>query len=135
MSLHGGTREKQEGLGRWSAFALDNPQFHVGPDSDPRAQGIPTSRFSFMHAQVRRERFRVFEEMLSRYETDGIELNLTSNPPFCRFSQSGQLAPIMTQWIRDLRQVADKAPKSPGSTQAHLRSDSGPPRRLEDHGI
>ena len=114
VSLHGGTREKQEGLGRWSAFALDNPQFHVGPDPDPRAEGISTSRFSFMHAEVRQERFRVFEELLSRYETDGIELNLTSNPPFCRFSQAGQLAPLMTQWIRDLRRVADKAQKAQG---------------------
>ncbi len=114
VSLHGGTREKNEGLGRWSAFALDNPQFHVGPDPDPRARGIATSRFSFMHDEVRQERFRVFEEMLTGYETDGIELNLTSAIPFCRFSEANQLAPIMTRWIRNLRQVADAAQQAQG---------------------
>lgn len=114
VSLHGGTRKKQEGLGRWSAFALDNPQFHVGPDPDPRAVDLPTSRFSFMHAEVRQERFRVFEELLSRYETDGIELNLTSEPPFCRFNQTNELAPLITQWIKDLRKVADNAQRAQG---------------------
>ena len=99
VSLDGGTREKNEGMGPWSAFALDNPQFHVGPDPDPRAKGIPTSRFSFLHEEVRQERFRVFEEMLSRYETDGIELNLTSAMPYCLFSQASQLAHQNLLWL------------------------------------
>lgn len=114
VSLHGGTRAEQEGLGRWSSFALDNPQFHVGPDPDPRAKGILTSRFSFMHTEVREERFRVFKEMLSQYETDGIELNLTSQMPYCQFSEVSQLAPLMTQWIRTLREQADKAQQAQG---------------------
>ena len=40
VSLHGGTREKLEGLGRSTAFTMDNPQFQVGDDPDPRAKGI-----------------------------------------------------------------------------------------------
>ena len=114
VSLQGGTRKDNEGLGRWSAFAMDNPQFHVGEDPDPRAKDIRKSRFSFLHPQVREERFRVFEELLSRYETDGIELNLTSSMPFCRFDQADELALVMTQWIRDLREVADKAQQAQG---------------------
>ena len=114
VSLQGGTREKNEGLGRWSAFAMDNPQYHVGDDPDPRARDINKTRFNFMHEAVREERFPVFEELLSRYETDGIELNLTSATPFCRFDQAGEMAPVMTQWIRELRKVADKAQQAQG---------------------
>ena len=109
VSLEGGTRTEHEGMGRWSAFAMDNPQFKVGIDPDPRAEGILKTRFNFLHEEVRNERFRLFEEMLTRYETDGIELNLTMTMPFCRFGQVSRLAPIMTQWIRELREVADKA--------------------------
>ena len=114
VSLEGGTRAHHEGLGRWGAFAMDNPQFQVGNDPDPRAKEILKTRFNFLHEEVRKERFRLFEEMLAQYETDGIELNLTATIPFCQFSQAGQLVPIMTQWIRDLRQVADKAEQDQG---------------------
>ncbi len=114
VSLQGGTREDNEGLGRWAAFAMDNPQFHVGEDPDPRAQDIDKARFNFLHPEVREERFRVFEELISRYETDGVELHLTWSMPFCRLDQVAELAPVMTQWIRDLRQVADKAQQAQG---------------------
>ncbi len=109
VSLHSASRETHENLGRWSAFALDNPQFQVGEDPDPRAAGVMKTRFSFLHAEVREERFRIFAELLSNYETDGIELNLTSAMPYCRFSEVDRLAPLFTQWLRDLRRVADQA--------------------------
>ena len=91
VSVHGGNRKEHEGLGRWTAFTLDNPQFQVGHDPDPRAKGINESRFNFLHAEVRNERFRLFEELLSDYATDGVELNLTSEMPFCRFKEVGQV--------------------------------------------
>ena len=114
VSLHGGNRKEHEGLGRWTAFTLDNPQFQVGEDPDPRAKGVNQHRFNFLHAEVRKERFQLFQELLSDYETDGIELNLTSAMPFCRFSEVQQLAPIMTDWLRDLRLVADRAQQTQG---------------------
>ena len=114
VSLHGGPREKVEGLGRSTAFTMDNPQFQVGDDPDPKAKGISTSRFSFLHEEVRQERLRLFEEMLAAYETDGIELNLTSAMPYCKFSEAERLAPIMTQWLRKLRAIADNAQEKQG---------------------
>ena len=122
VSLHGGLRERLEGLGRSTAFTMDNPQFQVGDDPDSRAKGnkysesgaMLTSRFSFLHEKVRQERLRLFEEMLTDYETDGIELNLTDAMPYCKFSEADRLAPIMTQWIRDLRAIADMAQEKQG---------------------
>ena len=109
ISLHGASRETHENLGRWSSFALDHPQFQVGEDPDPRGAGIMKTRFSLLHAEVREERFRLLSEMLSDYETDGVELNLTFAMPYCRFSEVDRLVSLLTQWLRDLRLVADRA--------------------------
>ncbi len=101
------------GHGRTSDFVFNNPQFQVGKDDDPRAACLQPTRFSFLQAEVRKERFRIFEELLSRYETDGIEI-WSEFGPLCKLNQVGQLAPVMTQWLRDLRAVAQKAEQALG---------------------
>ena len=114
VGFEGGDRETSGGLGRKSDFVYDHPQFQVGEENDPRAQYVAPNRFSFLHPEVREQRFLVFEEFLSRYETDGILLNLIDLAPFCKFSEVKQLAPVLTQWIRDLRRVAVKAEHDQG---------------------
>ena len=56
----------------------------------------------------------MFGELLARYETDGIELNLAEMVPMCRFSEVSQLKPILTEWIRNLRDAAREAERSQG---------------------
>ncbi len=114
VTLYGGTRAADGGSGFLSDFVYDHPQFQTGEDRDSRAALADPARFSFLHPELRRERFLVFEELLARYETDGIELNLTEHVPFCKFGEVGELAPILTQWIRELAQVARKAEKAQG---------------------
>src|SRR5262249_30096863 len=112
VGLQGGDRATHGGWGRKSDFVYDHPQFQVGQDSDPRAKNLPPTRFSFLHPEVRRECFRVFEELVSRYETDGLELNLAEDDaafPYCRFDEVELLAPILTQWIREVRAAARRA--------------------------
>jgi len=114
IGLQGGERAVDGGFGRKSDFVFDNPKFQVGKENDPRAKHVDPARFSFLHAEVRRERFRVFEELLVRYETDGIELNLVDFAPFCLFSQVGRLSEVLTAWLRELRVVAHKAEEAQG---------------------
>ena len=114
VTLSGGDRAIDGGLGRKSDFVYEHPEFQVGAEEDPRASDASITRFSFLHPEVREERFQVSEELLARYETDGIELNMTDFVPFCRFDEVEELAPIMTQWIRDLREVARKAEEKQG---------------------
>ena len=109
VTLSGGDRATDGGLGRKSDFVYEHPEFQVGEEDDSRASGTWSTRFSFLHSEVRKERFQVSEELLTRYATDGIELNMTDFVPFCRFDEVEELAPIMTQWIRDLRAVARNA--------------------------
>ena len=84
VTLSGGDRATDGGLGRKSDFVYEHPEFQVGEEDDPRASDASTTRFSFLHPEVREERFQVSEELLARYETDGIELNMTDFVPFCQ---------------------------------------------------
>jgi len=109
VCLQGGDRATHGGLGRKSDFVYNNPQFQVGDENDLRNKQTPPSRLNFLRPEVRRERMTVFTELLTRYETDGIELNLAETVPYCPFNEVDRLAPVMTQWIRDLGAVARKA--------------------------
>lgn len=118
VNLHGGDRATFGGQGRKSDFAYDHPQFQVGEDQDPRAKHLSPTRFNFLHPEVRQERFLVFEELLARYPTDGIELILAHSEaaagPFCKFSEVPKLAPVLTKWLSELRAAARKAEQAQG---------------------
>ena len=112
VNLVGGDRKTHGGLGRKCDFVYEHPEYQVGPEDDPRAEYVSPERFSFLHAPVREYRFRMFAELLSRYTTDGIELNLLNDIPFCPFRDAQALTPLMTDWLRGLRAVAEDAEKS-----------------------
>ena len=121
VCIVGGDRAASIGYGRTSDFVYNHPQYYVGPDNDARAQRserfFRPERMSFLHADVRKERFLIFEELLTQYETDGIELDLSIDNefgPYCRFDQIGQLAPILTEWVRDLRAIAAREEQAQG---------------------
>lgn len=114
VNFQGSRREQSAGLGRTTDWVYEHPQFEVGVEDDPRAAELDDKRFNFLHEEVRHKRFVIYEEYLSRYETDGVDLDLCSFSPFCRFDESDKLAPLMTAWIADLRGVADKAEQAQG---------------------
>ena len=108
-TVTGGVREPYVWEGGNSDFAFDNPHFQVGKDEDSRSKYTDSTRFNFLHEEVRDERFRLFEEMLTGYETDGVVLNLTELVPLCKFSEVNDLSNVLTEWIRKLRDVAAKS--------------------------
>ena len=143
VCILGGDRAVDNGMGRISDFVYNHPQYQVGPDDDPRAKKparfFGPKRMSFLHPEVRKERFLICEELLSRYETDGIELDLSIDNdfgPFCRFGEVGRLAPILTQWISELRAVANKAEQAQGRRKRiYVRIPAGPPASWEVVGF
>ena len=130
-----GDKEVERGFGRKSDFVFDNPQYYVGEDDHPKAKFLGrmfgTERLNFLHAEVRRERFQIFEELLTNYESDGVELDLSLDNefgPLCRFGEVAQLAPVLTQWIRDIREVALKTERAQGRRKRiYIRIPSGSP--------
>jgi len=109
VNFDGGDRETAGGLGRKTDFVYDHPEYQVGEEGDPRAEGVSPTRFSFLHEEVRHKRFELFEELLTRYESDGVDLDLADHVPMCRFDEVETIAPILTDWLRRLRRVADEA--------------------------
>jgi hypothetical protein len=116
LCIVGGDRSEDQGYGRKSDFAYDHPEYYVGPDSHPNARHLGRffgpSRMNFLRPEVRDERFHLFEELLSRYESDGVEVDLSIDNefgPFCRFEDVPKLAPLLAQWLAKLREAADEA--------------------------
>lgn len=121
-NFQGNTRELASGLGRTSDWVFDHteqyacgdttlsppPPVSPGPGSNG-ATKIDPLRFSWLHQPVRQRRFAEFEELLSRYTTDGVEVNFVDFAPLCRFDEVEAVAPLVTQWLRDLRKVAEAA--------------------------
>lgn len=107
------TTEAVRGTGRTSDFVFDNPQLRVGPDDDPRAEHVSPTRMNFMYPAVREERLRIYEELLTRYETDGIEVQ-SEVLPICKYSEAARCAPLLTAWLRQLRTIAKTAEQSQG---------------------
>jgi hypothetical protein len=114
VNFQGGDRLNDGGLGRKTEFVYEHPHFQVGEEDHPLAPHTEAKRFSFFHPEVREQRFLVFEEFLRRYPTDGIELDLAQFIPMCRFDQVDELAPVLTQWLAELHQVAQAAEKDQG---------------------
>ena len=62
---------------RVSNFEMDHPEWQVGPEDDfPESKHDDPSRLSFSVPEVREGRLRVIKELVSKYPTDGIEINL-----------------------------------------------------------
>ena len=118
----GGQRGRDLGYGRKSDFVLDNPQYYVGTGATDRrvkllGRFLQPTRLNFLHAEVRQEQFAIFEELLSRYETDSIELDLSIDNefgPFCKFHKIERLTLLLTEWVDRLRAVARCAEKAQG---------------------
>ena len=121
LCIVGGKRPEDQGYGRKSDFVYDHPEYYVGPDNHANVRHLGRffgpARLSFLRQEVREERFRLFEELLSRYETDGVEVDLSIDNefgPFCRFDEVDRLVPVLTTWLRELRQAADRAQTAQG---------------------
>ena len=126
LNIGAGATEQAKGTGRLSDFVLDSDHLRVGKDEDPRAEHVSPIRLNFIHPEVREERLRIFEEFLSRYTTDGVEVH-SEVLPICRYSQVNQCAPLLTQWLRDLKAIAEKAEREQGRRKrVYMRIPANP---------
>ena len=108
-------------IGRTSDFAYTE-RFYVGPEEDPQPAKLTRMfsecRLDFLVPEVRAERAAIYAELLSRYETDGVEVDLSLDNEFGPLTKLSrcrtELAPVLTEWLRELRKVADAAQAEQG---------------------
>ena len=91
-------------------FKIDHPEWVLKGDDDPERK----NSFNWVHPEVRAERFAIAEETVTRCDVDGIELDLTFGPYYFEADEVADNLHVLTDFIRDLRAVAEKASAQKG---------------------
>jgi hypothetical protein len=95
---------------RCSDFCFDHPEYQVGPEPDrPESRWDDPTRFSYAIPEVRQNRLAVIEELVSAYDTDGIELNLYDYAPFLARHEIPEHTSTFTRFVADARRLCDAA--------------------------
>ena len=103
---------------RVADFTTDHPEWQVGPEPDyPEAAHDIPNRLSFAVPEVRDNRLAVINELVSKYPSDGIELNMQDYAPFIARREVAEHTETMTQWMREIRQACDDAAAAQGRTK------------------
>ena len=87
-------------------FRMDHPEWCL--------TGSGKHSFNWVYPEVRAERFAYIEEYLTQYDIDGLELEFTFCPYYFEDDEGEQNAHIMTQYLRDVRRLADETASSRG---------------------
>jgi hypothetical protein len=84
---------------------------HLKDRLSPNPQGRTDTEYDYRQSAVRNRYLDIARTVLERYDVDGLELNFTRNCRFFPQPYAEECAPIMTQFVRDIRKLLDKAGK------------------------
>lgn len=85
-------------------FKIDHPEWVLEGDDSPDRKNA----FNWKYPEVRAERFAIAEETITRYDVDGLELDLTFGPYYFEADEVADNVHVLTDFIRDLRDIAKK---------------------------
>jgi hypothetical protein len=98
---------------RVADFTTDHPEWQVGEEPDfPEAKHDSPSRLTYAQPEVRANRLAVINELVSKYPSDGIELNMADYAPFIARREVAEHTETMTGWMREIRAACDGAAKA-----------------------
>ena len=81
-------------------FRMDHPEWCL--------TGEGKHSFNWVHPEVRAERFAYIEEYLTKYDIEGLELEFTFCPYYFEADEAERNAPIMTDYLLEVRRLADE---------------------------
>jgi hypothetical protein len=82
-------------------FKIDHPEWCL--------QGKGKHNFNWVHPEVRAERFALAEEAVTQYDLDGLEIDWVFAPYYFEEDEAAQSKHILTEFLRDVRTVVQKA--------------------------
>ena len=91
-------------------FALSHPEYWI---ESVVPQGN-CGHLDFEHTAVRQERFALIEESMTQYDIDGFELDFTFDPAYFKPDAIQSNLPVMTDYVRQIRQLAQEAGQQRG---------------------
>ena len=87
-------------------FRMDHPEWCI--------RGRGEHAFNWVYPEVRAERFAYIQEYLTQYDIDGLELEFTFCPYYFEHGEGHANAGIMTEYLRDVRALADDVGRTRG---------------------
>ncbi|MYB48549.1 MAG: family 10 glycosylhydrolase [Dehalococcoidia bacterium] len=93
-------------------FKIDHPEWVLKGDDSPNRKNA----FNWIYPEVRAERFAIAEETLTRYDVDGLELDLTFDPYYFEADEVADNLHVLTDFIRDLRRAAKRSGEKRGKS-------------------
>ncbi len=82
-------------------FRIDHPEWCL--------KGPGRHAFDWTHPEVRTERFALIEETVNEYDVDGIEIDWTFWPHYFEADEVEDKAPILTEYMSEVRKAVDRA--------------------------
>jgi len=94
---------------------LDHPEWVIR-----RNDGVPERALDYSVPQVRAHRLAILRELAEGYDIDGIELDFTRWAKFFPRDEAPFKAPLMTQFIGDVRRMLDEVAEARGRPRFNL---------------
>jgi len=96
-------------------FLIDHPEYVIRRDD-----GIPERALDYSHEEVRDHRLAIITELARNYDIDGVELDFTRWAKFFRRSEAPAKAPILTEFVGQVRRALDEAAAARGRERLTL---------------
>lgn len=77
----------------------DNHRFSVDPNREP------TSNWNYANPKLREFQLAAVEELVQRYDLDGLQLDFARTPPFFDVGHQWELRDHLTEWLHDIRSM------------------------------
>ena len=90
---------------------------HKGHPDPYSIDSFTWGMFDFAHKEVRDHKMAVIEEFITRWDHDGIDLDFERSPRFFREYSSPENAELMTDLVRQTRDLLDRAANQRGKPQ------------------
>ena len=82
--------------------------------------GTPVGGMDYAIAEVRTHRLAILREQAENYEIDGLELDFMRWPPFFQPQRAIENTPILTRYVREIREMLDDAAEKRGCARLVL---------------
>lgn len=114
-------RSRERGISPWVSLRMNDTHYIDDPySSSPLWQDHPELRthekggFDYMQSEVRRHYLALIDELLERYDLDGVELDWMRFPHNFKQGEFERGCHILTQFMGEIRQRTDAAAKRLG---------------------
>jgi hypothetical protein len=93
-------------------FWLEHAEYRLGSAAAPgwHTEGA----HDYSHVAVRQYKLRLFEEICANFDADAVELDFMRFPIYFPDGQGPQCTPLMTEFVRQARQIANAAAQQRG---------------------